>query len=170
MSGTWSGAIVYEWIQEANDYGLISYGPSVDPTATGANVVGGFTVRGTPTPISPDFDNLSKQWATLSPSGPPASAYSPSLTAPACPEYTKDLWNVNRNVALPTLGQTFDAQVSSSITAGGTNTGSTGSMAMATAAGSATRRSSTSSSRAVATGMPSPEIWWLAAMFPVVLA
>ena len=26
MSGTWSGAIVYEWIQEANEYGLVNYG------------------------------------------------------------------------------------------------------------------------------------------------
>ena len=26
MSNTWSGAIIYEWIQEANKYGLISYG------------------------------------------------------------------------------------------------------------------------------------------------
>ena len=26
MSNTWSGAIVYEWIEEANSYGLISYG------------------------------------------------------------------------------------------------------------------------------------------------
>jgi len=40
MSGTWSGAIIYEWIEEANDYGLISYGPAVDATVTGANVAG----------------------------------------------------------------------------------------------------------------------------------
>lgn len=26
MSDTWSGTIVYEWITEENDYGLISYG------------------------------------------------------------------------------------------------------------------------------------------------
>ena len=26
MSNTWSGAIIYEWIEEANKYGLISYG------------------------------------------------------------------------------------------------------------------------------------------------
>lgn len=26
MSGTWSGTIIYEWIAEENDYGLISYG------------------------------------------------------------------------------------------------------------------------------------------------
>jgi 1,3-beta-glucanosyltransferase GAS1 len=27
MTGTWSGAIIYEWIAELNAYGLISYGP-----------------------------------------------------------------------------------------------------------------------------------------------
>lgn len=27
MVGTWSGAVIYEWIQEMNDYGLVSYGP-----------------------------------------------------------------------------------------------------------------------------------------------
>ena len=26
MDGTWSGAIIYEWIQETNNYGLVSYG------------------------------------------------------------------------------------------------------------------------------------------------
>ena len=30
MADTWSGAIVYEWIQEANEYGLISYGLLID--------------------------------------------------------------------------------------------------------------------------------------------
>lgn len=29
MSETWSGAIIYEWIEEMNHYGLISYGPFV---------------------------------------------------------------------------------------------------------------------------------------------
>ena len=27
MSDLWSGAIIYEWIQEVNGYGLIQYGP-----------------------------------------------------------------------------------------------------------------------------------------------
>jgi len=30
MSKTWSGAIIYEWIEEANKYGLINYGTSLD--------------------------------------------------------------------------------------------------------------------------------------------
>jgi 1,3-beta-glucanosyltransferase GAS1 len=28
MVDAWSGAIIYEWIQELNNYGLVSYGPS----------------------------------------------------------------------------------------------------------------------------------------------
>lgn len=35
MDGTWSGAIIYEWIQETNAYGLIQYGP---PQSGGVNV------------------------------------------------------------------------------------------------------------------------------------
>ncbi|KAL9121643.1 MAG: hypothetical protein Q9187_001801 [Circinaria calcarea] len=109
MDGTWSGAIVYEWIQEANDYGLISYGPSAAATATDA--VGDYTRSGTPTPISPDYSNLKSQWATLSPTGVKLSDYSPSASKqspPACPVSTPDGWLVNGNVALPTVGQTLE--------------------------------------------------------------
>ena len=31
MDGTWSGAIVYEWIEETNNYGLINYGTILIP-------------------------------------------------------------------------------------------------------------------------------------------
>lgn len=118
MSAIWSGAIIYEWIQEANDYGLVSYGPYVDPASNTNAPPDGYTRSGTPTGISPDFSNLSKQWKTLSPSGIKASDYTPSLTAPPCPAYTADVWEVNGEVSLPSLGQTFDAAVKSSITAG----------------------------------------------------
>ncbi|KAI9680414.1 MAG: hypothetical protein M1822_007172 [Bathelium mastoideum] len=117
MSPNWSGAIIYEWLQEANNFGLISYGPSVAPTAPNAPP-DGFTRSGTPTPVSPDFDNLSKQWATVSPSSVSANAYSPTLTPPPCPAFTAGNWEVNGDVALPTLGQTFDQQIQASITGG----------------------------------------------------
>ena len=40
MSGTWSGAIIYEWIQELNAYGLISYGPfAADALQQGTSVI-----------------------------------------------------------------------------------------------------------------------------------
>ncbi|KAG9820875.1 glycoside hydrolase family 72 protein, partial [Aureobasidium melanogenum] len=82
MSPYWSGVIIYEWIQETNDYGLVSYGAEVAATATQANVVDGFTRTGTPTPISPDFYNLSNQWKTLTPSSVSEAAYTPSNSAP----------------------------------------------------------------------------------------
>ncbi|KAF2488965.1 hypothetical protein BU16DRAFT_553703 [Lophium mytilinum] len=117
MNPYWSGAIIYEWIEESNEYGLVTYGEKVDPAGVSAPP-DGYTRSGTPTPISPDFDNLSGQWKTLSPTGVKASAYTPSLTPPPCPAYTSDFWAVNGGVALPTLGQTFNAAIQSSITKG----------------------------------------------------
>ncbi|KAF2089251.1 glycoside hydrolase family 72 protein [Saccharata proteae CBS 121410] len=139
MNDIWSGAIIYEWIEEENDYGLVSYGEKVDATASGAPP-DGYPRSGTPTPVSPDFSNLKSQWATLTPTGVKMSAYSPSLTAPACPTFTSDVWEVNGAVALPTLGATYDAAVRSSITAGGTGTATgaaSGSAATATKTGAA---------------------------------
>lgn len=127
MAGTWSGAIIYEWIEETNDYGLVSYGPPAAATATEAGVVAGFTRTGTPTPVSPDFENLKSAWAAVSPSGVQASAYSPSLSPPACPSSTSGLWEINGAVALPTVGQEYNAAVSSSFAAGGTSGASAGS-------------------------------------------
>lgn len=117
MDGTWSGAIIYEWIQETNGYGLISYGPSVNPTATASGVVAGYTRTGTPSPVLPDFTNLQSKWATLNPTGVASSAYSPSLTPPACPSSTAGGWLVDGNVALPSLGQTLDLIVASTVSA-----------------------------------------------------
>lgn len=102
MSGTWSGAVVYEWVQEVNDYGLVSYP--------------GGGVSGVPAPIEPDFENLAGQWKTLSPSGVAEAEYTPSLSAPACPGATGG-WLVDGDVAIPTLG----AAVVSAVAASGFN-------------------------------------------------
>jgi hypothetical protein len=183
MSPYWSGVMVYEWIQEANDYGIIQYGTKTDPTAT--NAPDGFTRTGTPTPISPDFYNLSNHWKTLTPSGVSEAAYSPSNSAPSCPAYTSGAWEVSGNVALPTIGQVYNAQGSSSAAptsgASGTQSGS-GSRSTGSRTGSATGSSTGSSTGAAAsasqTGMASPSrqiagmgaglvsvmlgfIWWL---------
>lgn len=120
MAGTWSGAIIYEWIQEANKYGLISYGPEVAATAT--NALGGFTRSGTPTPISPDYTNLKNQWATLTPTGVALSDYSASassLKPPPCPTSTANGWVINGDVALPSVGQSgaFTANTPNTATA-----------------------------------------------------
>jgi hypothetical protein len=55
MNSQWSGAIIYEWTN-LSGFGLVDYGSFAVTT-------------GTPTTVSPDFTNLQKQWATLTPTG-----------------------------------------------------------------------------------------------------
>nr|POE63018.1 1,3-beta-glucanosyltransferase gel3 [Quercus suber] len=153
MNENWSGAIIYEWIQEENDYGLISYGPTAGPTATGADVVAGFTRVGTPTPINPGWDNLSGQWATLSPTGVAMGAYNPSNSPPECPAFTANLWEVSGDVALPTMGSATLSGVAAT-TARRTTTANT-SPSSDPSGGGATSGSSPSSGSAVSTASSS---------------
>ncbi|KAL5118798.1 hypothetical protein ACEQ8H_003301 [Pleosporales sp. CAS-2024a] len=181
MSDFWSGSIIYEWIQEANDYGIVNYGPKVDPTSPGAPP-DGFPRSGTPTPVQPDFGNLANVWKTLSPNAVQESAYSPSLPPVACPAYTAGVWEVDPTAPLPTLGPVHNfppsavassgrasATATSTVTPAGTPTGSptgssptgsspTGSptgMATSTATGTATG-SATSSVTPSATASKAP--------------
>ncbi|KAG8528356.1 uncharacterized protein KY384_007274 [Bacidia gigantensis] len=115
MDGSWSGAIVYEWIQEANDYGLITYGPKVDPEEH-PEALDGYPRSGTPTPKSPDYSNLKKHWATLHPTGVKLGDYEGSakgLKPIACPVTTMGGWEVNPSAVLPSLGQTIDKAATS---------------------------------------------------------
>jgi hypothetical protein len=118
MINDWSGSIVYEWIQEQNNYGLISYGPKVDGSQQGDNVFDGFTRKGKPTPISPDFNNLKTKWASIHPTGVMKKDYDPKkVSTRACPTSTAGgWWEVDGNVKLPTLGEaltgTFTVQPS----------------------------------------------------------
>jgi hypothetical protein len=137
MSGTWSGAIIYEWIQEKNNYGLITYGlapNSSDASPSQAEAApDGFSRSGTPTPITPDFDNLKSQWATLTPSGVALSAYSASVSAitpPPCPSSTAGGWSVDPSSKLPSLGQSVNP---ATLTATGTKASGSGSAASASA-------------------------------------
>lgn len=104
MVDTWSGAIIYEWIQETNDYGLVSYDRSATPTSAAPGGDAQFGRSGTPSPISPDFDNLSKHWATLSPTGVRKDDYNPSFSPPPCPAFTSGAWAVKPDAPLPTVG------------------------------------------------------------------
>ena len=137
MDSTWSGAIIYEWIEETNNYGLISYGPTVAATVVASGVQAGISRSGTPQTVSPDFTNLQNQWKTLNPTGVVSSAYSPSFTPPACPTSTAGGWLVAGDVKLPSIGQTLSSS-SSGATAAATTTG--------TATGSAATPSSTKGS------------------------
>ena len=119
MNDIWSGAIIYEWIEETNNYGLISYGPEVAATAVATNVVAGISRAGTPTPVTPDYANLHSQWETLTPTGVASSAYNTAtLTPPACPTSTPGGWLVNGDVKLPSLGQTLSTGASGAAATG----------------------------------------------------
>ncbi|KAK3315124.1 Glucanosyltransferase-domain-containing protein [Apodospora peruviana] len=123
MVDHWSGSIVYEWIEEANHYGLISYGPKVEPTVTGKNIEGEFTRAGTPTPVSPDFYNLKSKWATITPKSVALADYKPTaLSTRDCPTSTASGWLVNGNVALPTVGETYSGTFTPAPTASNTDT------------------------------------------------
>lgn len=146
MVNTWSGAIIYEWIQETNDYGLVSYGPEQAASVNeGTSVVQGFTRQGTPTPVAPDFTNLQGQWATLTPTGVSKAAYAATAptSVPSCPAYTAGGWTVDPSAALPTIGA---AGVSSGIPSGVPQ----GSITAAAAGSSGTSSVSKSSSAAAA--------------------
>jgi len=132
MNDLWSGAIIYEWVEEANHYGLISYGPPVAPTVVASNIQGGYSRAGKPTPVTPDFSNLQKQWATLTPKGVAASAYSPNVTPPACPSSTAGGWLVDGDVKLPSVGQTQQLSATGTGAASGSPGSPTGSAATPT--------------------------------------
>ncbi|KAL2366528.1 hypothetical protein RJZ56_000573 [Blastomyces dermatitidis] len=91
MTGTWSGALVYEWIEELNNYGLITYGKVPEGDTSNPSALDGFSRRGAPTPVNPDFTNLKSRFATLDPTGVALSDYSDrasEVTAPPCPNST----------------------------------------------------------------------------------
>jgi len=95
MDGVLSGTFVYEWIQEANDYGIIQY-PS-NTLQDGLNVS-----IGSPVPMQPEFDNLQSQWSANIPTGVSVSAYSPSMTpGGACPATTAGVWEISGDQAIP---------------------------------------------------------------------
>jgi hypothetical protein len=129
MDSLWSGAIVYEWIEEANNYGLISYGSSVAPTIVASNIQGGFSRGGIPTPVAPDFTNLQNQWKTLNPTGIASSDYKPSITPPPCPSSTAGGWLVNGDVKLPSIGQVRQTSVSTTAEAAAASGSPTGTAA-----------------------------------------
>ncbi|KAL6860991.1 glycoside hydrolase family 72 protein [Trichoderma novae-zelandiae] len=105
MVNDWSGAIIYEWIQEENGYGIITYGPAGQEP--GPSVEGGFVRKGTPTPKLPDFTALQSKWATNTPTGVKRGDYNADdVSTRACPTSTAGgWWQVDGDAALPTLGQ-----------------------------------------------------------------
>jgi hypothetical protein len=76
-----------------------------------------FQSTGTPVP-APAYFSLSSVWRTLTPSGIKVSDYSPSLTASPCPAATLGIWDINGNIALPSLGEIFNPDVANSMEGG----------------------------------------------------
>jgi len=89
MSNTWSGSIIYEWVQESNKYGLVNY-PN------------GQIYSGKPIPIVPDYENLKEAWSNVKPVGVAEGAYKPSFSAPPCPAASGG-WKLDGDVPIPTL-------------------------------------------------------------------
>ncbi|KAF3941114.1 hypothetical protein ABW19_dt0208282 [Dactylella cylindrospora] len=120
MQDVWSGAIIYEWIQEDNNYGLVDYGKADPKTAIGGDT---WARGGVPTPL-PDFTVLKSVWASVSPTGVVESRYTSTNGPIECPASTSGIWNVDPSSPLPTLGQTAVAAEASD-TADGTATETT---------------------------------------------
>ncbi|KAL8774995.1 MAG: hypothetical protein Q9209_000474 [Squamulea sp. 1 TL-2023] len=68
MTKVWSGGIVYMYYQEANNYGLVTVGSDEKATKL------------------PDFTALSRQLASVNPTGVAMSSYSPTNRPQACPK------------------------------------------------------------------------------------
>jgi len=94
MSPVMSGAIVYEWIQEANDYGIITYPDTTLQTGLNVSV-------GSPVPMQPEFGNLQSQWAAATPASVSLQGYTPSITTMACPATTSGVWDIPGTLPLP---------------------------------------------------------------------
>lgn len=92
MSGTWSGAIIYEWVNEVNDYGVVDYK--------------GTEYGGTPLPMEPEFSTLKKIWKSATPNAIKQSDYTPQKPSPVCPPSVEGAWKVDGDAPLPTLGAT----------------------------------------------------------------
>ena len=94
MTPILSGSIIYEWTQEANDYGIVQYPETC--------IQDGITVpAGVPVPLQPEFDNLKSAWAAASPSSIAAKDYNPSRVVIECPATTSGTWTIDGNAQLP---------------------------------------------------------------------
>ncbi|KAL8656235.1 MAG: hypothetical protein Q9210_000385 [Variospora velana] len=117
MNDRYSGAVLYEWKEERNEYGVVSYEFSTSAFSyTGTGTPPAYT----PTPISPDFYNLQSHWNTLTPTGTPSSDYTPTYMEVSCPT-SIGAWSVRQAATLPTIDNlviTTKPAASSSIAAG----------------------------------------------------
>ena len=91
FQAVFSGSVVYEWPQEANQYGLVEYS---DPD----------TPSGFPSTLD-DYNALSTVFKSVNPTGTPRAEYTPSNTPPACPTSDSRTWRVDAREPLPTIAE-----------------------------------------------------------------
>ncbi|KAJ5106630.1 hypothetical protein N7456_003305 [Penicillium angulare] len=85
MSGNWSGAVIYEWRESGNDYGLVNFTKSTS---------------GAQTPqLLKDYSSLSKEWASCT-----INTTSPvTKPTPSCPTSSSLYWTLDPSITLPTI-------------------------------------------------------------------
>jgi len=94
MTPVWSGGVVYEYFEEANDFGLVS-------------------IDGSTASKLPDYSALSSQLATASPSSTASSAYKVTNTAArSCPTVGSD-WAASSNLPPAANAQLCSCMVAS---------------------------------------------------------
>ncbi|KAL8944011.1 MAG: hypothetical protein Q9216_000720 [Gyalolechia sp. 2 TL-2023] len=98
MNDRFSGAVVNEWRQDSDFYGIVSYEFGTREMTWTAE---GTPAGSVPTPISPDFYSLQSQWADITTTGTPSSEYTPVYTSVECPLLTTSTWNVTPTAPLP---------------------------------------------------------------------
>lgn len=81
MSDVWSGGIIFEYIQESNDFGLVTISDDGQ----------------TATPL-PDFANLKSQYAAVTPPSQSESSYKANTTLPACPAFDAANWPAAQSI------------------------------------------------------------------------
>ena len=111
MTSILSGTIIYEWTEEVNNYGVITY---PDTTLQDGVVV----PVGSPVPISPEFENLKAAWAGVSPTSVLMAEYTPTTSVGTCecPGITSGVWTIDGNAALPPVPGSLTPSSASSYT------------------------------------------------------
>lgn len=71
LQAVFSGVVVYEWAMHENDYGIVEY-----PSAEG---------KGFPSTLA-EYNSLASVFSSMKPSGTSRTSYTPSNSAPECPE------------------------------------------------------------------------------------
>ncbi|KAL8929406.1 MAG: hypothetical protein Q9172_000457 [Xanthocarpia lactea] len=118
MNDKWSGSIIYEWVEQVNEYGIIYY-ESIETSTVFSGT--GTSAALTPTPISPDFYGLQSQWNTLTPTGIAKLEYEPTYSLISCSALATSGFSA-ATAPLPTIANLVITTVPSASTSGAAST------------------------------------------------